>query len=133
MDPMMRLFREELEERSASEIVCAYRAFCASLLVRTAQIARARCPHRKVELDQKRTAAKWTMGGQGVLTFEEACDAVGMLPEYARNAILDYATAPGGESISMVRQARRRQTYGRRSHDPRPSKPVSLGEAAACT
>jgi len=93
----------ELAERSSVEIACAYRALCAAILLRTAMVAKAKTPPKKQEIDQKRTAVKWVDGGQGVITFEAACEALDMPPERARNAINEYVRGDESGAINTMR------------------------------
>lgn len=112
----------ELKDRSAEEIACAYRALCAALLLRTAMMAKAKTPERKVELDQKRTAMGWVGGGHGVVTFEDACEALDLVPDSARRAILAHARGGDGASINKVdRPAMSRNVPRRRTHVPCPA------------
>lgn len=119
----------ELADRSTVEIASAYRALCAAILLRTAMVARAKTPPRKMEVEQKRTALSWVDGGQGLITFEEACQALEMQPERARSSIHTYAQARGDRSINtMSYRPRSRTVFGRRNHAPRTDE--ALGEAA---
>lgn len=110
----------ELRERSSQEIACAYRALCAAVLLRTAMAAKSRPRPRKIELEQKRTAAIWAESGdQGVLSFDQCCEAVGYDPESTRKAIMRYASAAGQAPInnsSEKRQARSRMVFGRKAY-----------------
>jgi hypothetical protein len=110
----------ELAERSSEEIACAYRALCAAILLRTAMVARAKTPPRKVELDQKRTAIRWVAGGRGVITFESACEALDMAPDRARKSIGDYVRGGPGGAISNGKKPRSRMVTGG-MYAPRPS------------
>jgi hypothetical protein len=40
---------------------------------------------------QKSDAEKWMDGGVGSITFEDACEAMDVLPEVARRKIVDFA------------------------------------------
>lgn len=97
----------ELAERSAVEVAAAYRALCGALLLRTASAARSKMPPRKIEVDQRRTALAWAGGRRGVITFEEACDALDMRPERAREAIERYACQGGVTAISKAMLTRK--------------------------
>lgn len=110
----------ELADRSGEEIACAYRALCAAILLRTAMVARAKTPPRKVELDQKRTAIKWVTGGRGVITFEACCEALNMVPDRARQSIGDYVRGGPGGAISNGKKPHSRMVTGGR-YAPRPN------------
>lgn len=124
----------ELAERSSEEIACAYRALCAAVLLRTAVIAKARPRPRKVELDQRRTATTWAASGnQGILSFDDCCEAVGYDPDRTRNKLMRYAAGQGDSSINTSgerRQARSRMVFGRRLYVRSRSAPPVHGMAA---
>jgi hypothetical protein len=108
----------ELAERTSDEIACAYRALCAAVLLRTAVVTKARSRPRKVELDQKRTAAQWAEAGrQGILSFDQCCEAVGYDPDRTRQQILRHAAMAGVAPINTNgerKQARSRMVFGRK-------------------
>lgn len=114
----------DLQERSSAEIACAYRALCAAMLLRTAMVVRSKCPPRKVEVDQRRTALNWIGKTHGTLSFRACCEALDMAPDAAENAIWRYARGEGGEAISRVRfkKPHSRMVFGRKRNAP--SQPV---------
>lgn len=118
-DALAQCVAIELGDRSSVEIAGAYRALCAAILLRTAMVARAKTPPRKQDVDQKRTAIKWVAGGRGLITFEEACSALEMNPDRARNSIRKYVSGGCGGSINKGRP-RSRTIYARRKYAPRP-------------
>jgi len=45
----------------------------------------------KTQLQNRATAMKWLDGGVGLVTFEDCCEAMGVLPQKAREKILARA------------------------------------------
>jgi hypothetical protein len=80
------------------ELEGAYRKLCGAMLVQTALSLSTRAAHRKDDYGeemgyQKEASRRWLDGGVGRITFEEACDAVDMAPDYVRNGMEDYLSS----------------------------------------
>lgn len=72
-----------------TEIAGAYRSICAMLLLRTANVVLRPARTRNMEAQQKKTAREWLQGNRGIITFEEACQAIDVDPSSMRRQMLD--------------------------------------------
>ncbi len=86
----------ETREMDAHTLMGGWKLLCAGLLHQ--------CVHRLVLEDkwvggrlpaqpQGPKAEQWMAGGVGVITFEEACEAVSVVPSLARERIQEYVRA----------------------------------------
>lgn len=75
-----------------TEIAGAYRSICAMLLLRTANVFLRPARARNQEAQQKKTAREWLQGKVGIITFDEACQAIDVDPEMMRQKMLERAS-----------------------------------------
>jgi hypothetical protein len=95
-----------LNNLTAEELEGGYRRLCGSLLIAAAYARAAPHRHRTAEalkrpfivetMRQRATAVAWIDGG-GRITFDEACDAIGVAPDRMR-ADMDRYCMPGARS-----------------------------------
>lgn len=93
---------EEEEQRVESlvasllpdEIEGAWKLLCTNVLMRAAHVVRGNTYTNKEWLRQKREAMRWIEGSRGIITFEDACSAVGMDPDRARDMIAETHDKP---------------------------------------
>lgn len=106
----------ELEQRDSDEIAAAYRAICAMLIVKSATTTSRPSRLRKIEAKQKIAAQNWLLGGQGLITFEEACEALDVDPGRARKGIQAHAEAVERGAINKTAVSSHRTVFGRPTH-----------------
>lgn len=106
----------ELEQRESDEIAAAYRAICAMLIVKSATTTSKPSRLRKMEATQKIAARDWLQGGSGLITFEEACEALDVDPDMARRGIDAHAEAAERGAINKTAVSSRRTVFGRTVH-----------------
>jgi hypothetical protein len=70
-----------------AEIEGAWKLLCTNVLMRAAHVVRGNSYTNKECLRQKLEAMRWIEGRRGIITFEDACCAVGMDPDRARGMI----------------------------------------------
>jgi hypothetical protein len=108
----------DLSHLSGEEIEGGYRRLCGALLV-TAATALCQRPRRVWPSDtyrqelarQEEVARRWSKGGVGVLTFEEACEAIDWEPAAMREEMGRHCI-PGARTRKTVsRRGRGPQTY----------------------
>ena len=83
----------------ACELEGGYRKLCGAILIHTALSLGTRAASRgdgygEELASQKSAAAEWVDGGVGRITFEEACDAIDMAPDYVRTGLKSYLKSP---------------------------------------
>lgn len=72
-----------------AEIEGAWKLLCTNVLMRAAHVVRGSNYTNKEWLRQKKEAMRWIYGSRGIITFEDACSAVGMDPDRARSMIAE--------------------------------------------
>lgn len=120
MPDLSHIVIDDLEARSADELTASYRAICALVLYRTALATTKPPQQRRQEIDQKVVARQWLAGDRGIITFPEACRALGYDPGVALRRLNACANPDKTAAISMgVRRPRRHYVFGRRKTDGR--------------
>lgn len=95
-----------------SEIEGGWKLLCTNVLVKAACALQGAILTSKESLRQYHQARKWVFGGTGIITFEEACFAVGIDPSYARNRIVS-----GTDDGSINRLRMPSVVFGRQTND----------------
>jgi hypothetical protein len=112
----------QLEERTGAELSNAYRALCCAMLIHTAQTLTAKQTTRKEAVKNRSAARNWTDGKRGVVTFEDACDAVDLCPESFAKRLDEYVSSNTGGTIitggkyANAKRPRRHYVFGRSCH-----------------
>lgn len=91
----------ELQDISCVEIANAYRAICAAMMMRAAQVMRCKTL-RSDEIDMKKIARSWVTAGGGLISFENCCNALDLYEPQAKQAILRYAGGDGQMPIKRL-------------------------------
>ena len=116
---LSQVIDHQLEERTPVELAYAYRALCASLLVRTAMIHASKAPRRKDEVENRRAAKEWVASSGGIISFRDACNAVDLDPQRAIDGIRRYAETAGAGAISKSKRPRSHYVFGRINRNAR--------------
>lgn len=103
----------QLEERTPLELACAYRALCASILVRTAMAHASKPLRRKDEIDNRRVAQNWVKSGDGIISFRQVCEALDADPDTIEEGIRVHAERGDDHAIRKSRKPRCHYVFGR--------------------
>lgn len=110
---LSQVIDHQLEERTPLELACAYRALCASILVRTALAHANKSLRRKDEVENRRAAQNWVKAGGGTISFEQVCEALDADPDAIAKGIRVYAEKGSGTAIRKSRKPRCHYVFGR--------------------
>lgn len=119
----------QLEERTGVELSSAYRALCCAMLIHTAQILTAKQTTRKDYVKMRAAAKGWKDGGKGVLTFEQACDAIDLCPRLVVERLDAYVSSKASGPIITSgkyggnKRPRRHYVFGKSCHHALVNKP----------
>jgi hypothetical protein len=95
---------------------------CCAILIHTAQTLTASPTTRKEALKNRSAARSWSAGKRGVITFEDACDAVELCPVSFSRKLNDYVSSNSGGTIitggkyANAKRPRRHYVFGRSCH-----------------